>query len=135
MRTDSLIASIKCVGAPFWIERGGPIPWPPGSPDLMAFDFCIRSYLKGLVYATPVNNNNIELDKIERLICGPMCIKKFLLVGIFIIKSAWKSHPHIFGYLVHLWSYYMPLRYLNFFSRLCIMVVFEAYHALKLNLR
>ena len=35
-----------------WIGRGGPIPWPPKSPDLNPLDFCVGGYAKGLVYDT-----------------------------------------------------------------------------------
>ena len=35
-----------------WIGRGGPIPWPPKSPDLNPLDFCVWGYAKGLVYNT-----------------------------------------------------------------------------------
>jgi len=37
-----------------WIGRGGPIAWPPRSPDLTSLDFFLWGYLKNLVYATPV---------------------------------------------------------------------------------
>ena len=39
-----------------WIGRGGPIAWPPRSPDLTACDFFLWGHLKGLVYTTPRNN-------------------------------------------------------------------------------
>ena len=34
-----------------WIGRGGPIPWPPRSPDLTPPDFYLWGYLKSKVYA------------------------------------------------------------------------------------
>jgi hypothetical protein len=35
-----------------WIGRGGPIPWPPRSPDLTPLDFFLWSYIKQKVYKT-----------------------------------------------------------------------------------
>lgn len=39
-----------------WIGRGGPIAWPPRSPDLTCLDFFLWGHLGTLVYATPVND-------------------------------------------------------------------------------
>jgi hypothetical protein len=39
-----------------WIGRGGPIAWPPRSPDLSPMDFYQRGHLKFLVYAISVDN-------------------------------------------------------------------------------
>jgi hypothetical protein len=39
-----------------WIGRGGPIAWPPSSPDLNPLDFHPWGHLKILVYAAPVDN-------------------------------------------------------------------------------
>ncbi|KAJ4451228.1 hypothetical protein ANN_02688 [Periplaneta americana] len=36
------------------IGRGGPIAWPPRSPDLNPIDFYLWGYLKSLVYSSPV---------------------------------------------------------------------------------
>lgn len=38
-----------------WIGRGGPIPWPPRSPDLNPLDFFLWGFMKERVYATDVN--------------------------------------------------------------------------------
>ena len=35
-----------------WIGRGGPVSWPPRSPDLNPLDFCVWGYAKGIVYNT-----------------------------------------------------------------------------------
>lgn len=48
-----------------WIGRGGPIPWPPRSPDFNPLDFFLWGHLKNLVYATPVET--IE-DLRERIV-------------------------------------------------------------------
>ncbi|KAJ4435008.1 hypothetical protein ANN_23581 [Periplaneta americana] len=37
-----------------WIGRGGPIAWPPRSPDLKPLDFYLWGHLKSLVYSSPV---------------------------------------------------------------------------------
>ncbi|KAJ4443164.1 hypothetical protein ANN_04814 [Periplaneta americana] len=37
-----------------WIGRGGPIAWPPRSPDLNPLDFYLWGHLKSLVYLSPV---------------------------------------------------------------------------------
>ncbi|KAJ4426530.1 hypothetical protein ANN_27344 [Periplaneta americana] len=37
-----------------WIGRGGPIAWPPRSPDLSPLDFYLWGHLKSLVYSSPV---------------------------------------------------------------------------------
>lgn len=37
-----------------WIGRGGPINWPPRSPDLNPLDFYLWGHLKTMVYTTPI---------------------------------------------------------------------------------
>ena len=39
-----------------WIGRGGPIPWPPRSPDLSPLDFFLWGYIKNIVYAEKIRN-------------------------------------------------------------------------------
>ncbi|KAJ4451659.1 hypothetical protein ANN_03129 [Periplaneta americana] len=39
-----------------WIGRGGPIAWPPRSPDLNPPDFYLWGHLKSLVYSSPVSD-------------------------------------------------------------------------------
>jgi hypothetical protein len=39
-----------------WIGRGGPIAWPPRSPDLNILDFFLWGHLKSLVYLSQANN-------------------------------------------------------------------------------
>ena len=38
-----------------WIGRGGPVQWPPRSPDLTPMDFFIWGKMKCLVYETPID--------------------------------------------------------------------------------
>lgn len=35
-----------------WIGRGGPVPWPPRSPDLTMLDFFLWGHIKNIVYRT-----------------------------------------------------------------------------------
>lgn len=50
-----------------WIGRGGPIAWPPRSPDLNPLDFYLWGHLKSLVYSSPVN----DVDTLRnRLVAG-----------------------------------------------------------------
>ena len=39
-----------------WIGRGGPIPWPPRSPDITPLDFFLWGYVKDVVYCTKVKD-------------------------------------------------------------------------------
>ena len=39
-----------------WIGRGGPITWPPRSPDITPLDFFLWGYVKDRVYQTPVQD-------------------------------------------------------------------------------
>ena len=39
-----------------WIGRGGPIPWPPRSPDLSPLHFSLWRYIKNSVYAEKIRN-------------------------------------------------------------------------------
>ncbi|XP_076666296.1 uncharacterized protein LOC143367911 [Andrena cerasifolii] len=38
-----------------WIGRGGPVAWPPRSPDMTPLDFFFWGYLKDEVYRQPVD--------------------------------------------------------------------------------
>ena len=37
-----------------WIERHGPTPWPPRSPDITPLHFFLCGYVKDKVFSTPV---------------------------------------------------------------------------------
>jgi hypothetical protein len=47
-----------------WIGRGGPVAWPPRSPDLTPLDFFVWGYIKTLIYPRPVDS---EEDLIARI--------------------------------------------------------------------
>ena len=47
-----------------WIGRGGPVAWPPRSPDLTPLDFFLWGHIKRLVYETPVPDEETLLARI-----------------------------------------------------------------------
>ena len=51
-----------------WIGRGGPIPWPPRSPDLSPIGFFLRRYIKNIVYAEKIRNIQHLQDRITSTI-------------------------------------------------------------------
>lgn len=48
-----------------WIGRGGPIAWPPRSPDLTPLDFYVWGYLKAEVYQVPIDTREQLIERIE----------------------------------------------------------------------
>ncbi|CAH2017554.1 unnamed protein product [Acanthoscelides obtectus] len=48
-----------------WIGRGGPVVWPPRSPDLNPLDFFVWGFLKEKVYQTPVTTRDMLIDRIR----------------------------------------------------------------------
>lgn len=61
-----------------WIGRGGPVNWPPRSPDLNPCDFCIWGYLKSLVYSRPIETRLQLWESIQEA-----CTELRNNVGIF----------------------------------------------------
>ena len=47
-----------------WIGRGGPVSWPPRSPDLTPLDFYLWGHVKTLVYATECPDANTLRSRI-----------------------------------------------------------------------
>ena len=47
-----------------WIGRGGPIAWPPRSPDLTPLDYYIWGHMKTLVYESKVDSRAALRDRI-----------------------------------------------------------------------
>jgi len=39
-----------------WLGSGGPVAWPPRSPDLTPLDYYLRGHMKTLVYETNVDS-------------------------------------------------------------------------------
>jgi len=50
---------------PQWIGRGGPVAWPPRSPDLTPLDFFLWGAMKAKVYASIVNSREELLQRIQ----------------------------------------------------------------------
>lgn len=48
-----------------WIGRGGPIAWPPRSPDLNPLDFYFWGHIKTMVYVTEVNTKEELVNRIH----------------------------------------------------------------------
>src|SRR5215469_8152841 len=47
-----------------WLGRGGPVAWPPRSPDLTPLDYYLWSHMKTLVYETKVDSRAALRDRI-----------------------------------------------------------------------
>jgi hypothetical protein len=48
-----------------WIERGGPVAWPPRSPDLTPMEFFLCGQIKNSIFTSPVDS---EDDLIARIV-------------------------------------------------------------------
>lgn len=62
-----------------WIGRGGPISWPPRSPDLTPLDFCLWGWFKTEVYKVKVNNREALIQRIINT--GAVLKEKQELIG------------------------------------------------------
>jgi len=51
-----------------WIGRGGPMSWPPRSPDLSPLDFFLWGYNKNIVYAEKIRNIQHLQERITSVI-------------------------------------------------------------------
>lgn len=49
-----------------WIGRGGPIPYPPRSPDITPLDFFLWGYVKNVVYSRPVDTRDVLIERIRQ---------------------------------------------------------------------
>lgn len=56
-----------------WIGRGGPVAWPPRSPDLSPLDFFVWGHMKSLIYDTPIET---EEDLIARIMIAARVIHR-----------------------------------------------------------
>ncbi|GFX43429.1 transposable element Tcb1 transposase [Trichonephila clavipes] len=61
-----------------WIGRGGPVTWPPRSPDLSPLDLFLWGAMKGLVYDTPVVS---EMNLVARISIAAARIRE--MPGVF----------------------------------------------------
>lgn len=62
-----------------WIGRGGPVQWPPRSPDLTPIDFFLWGHMKEIVYETPVTD---ELDLVARIVEAAARINESINFGL-----------------------------------------------------
>lgn len=68
-----------------WIGRGGPVAWPPRSPDLTPLDFYLWGTMEDMVFATPVPS---EESLIARVAMAGEAIRQD--PGVFArIRAAW----------------------------------------------
>ena len=68
-----------------WIGRGGPVAWPPRSPDLTPLDFYLWGAMEDMVYATPVPSPE---DLIARVVMAGEAIRQD--PGVFgRIRASW----------------------------------------------
>ena len=49
-----------------WIGLGGPVAWPPRSPDFNPLDSHLRGHLKSIVHATLIENAEILRNRTEQ---------------------------------------------------------------------
>ncbi|EZA55357.1 hypothetical protein X777_04810 [Ooceraea biroi] len=64
-----------------WIGRGGPVPWPPRSPDFNPLDFCIWGYLKSLMYSRPIKGKLELLVNYFFTIAMVIAVSKILFIA------------------------------------------------------
>lgn len=48
-----------------WIGRGGPVKWPPRSPDLTPLDYCLWGWFKNEVYKVKVDTRDALIRRIR----------------------------------------------------------------------
>ncbi|KAJ8962607.1 hypothetical protein NQ318_001000 [Aromia moschata] len=75
-----------------WIEKGGPQPWPPRSPDMNPLDYFLWKHLKSLVYKTPVQN---EEDLRNRIVDSCLIIKKYTSGKLNFVTHDWLKHEKV----------------------------------------
>lgn len=68
-----------------WIGRGGPVAWPPRSPDLTPLDFFVWGFLKERVYATPVETREELINRI-RNVCDEIRVHHLVSVRRSIVR-------------------------------------------------
>ncbi|GBN55037.1 hypothetical protein AVEN_138553-1 [Araneus ventricosus] len=60
---------------------GGPVPWPPRSPDLSSLDYFLWGHLKNLVSTTPVDSDEDLVARISVTAAPVACVRE--IPGIF----------------------------------------------------
>lgn len=72
-----------------WIGRGGPMPWPPRSPDLTPLDFYMWGFIKDRVYRTEVK----DLAELKKRISD--CCKTVTPDMLAMVRNEMDSRIHI----------------------------------------
>ncbi|CAH2004529.1 unnamed protein product [Acanthoscelides obtectus] len=88
-----------------WIGRGGPVAWPPRSPDLNPLDFFVWGFLKEKVYQTPVTTRDMMLIDIIRNACDK--IRPYL-------NNAYTTFDHSVTESLEKWNSTENIIYYNF---------------------
>ena len=77
-----------------WIGHGGPIAWPPSSPDLTPLDIHFWGYMKTLVYETPVH-------EVMACFCFHVETQEDLVTIIQVVAGIIRDLPEIFPRIRH----------------------------------
>jgi hypothetical protein len=72
-----------------WIRRGGPMEWPPRSPDLIPMGFFLWSFVEDNAYITPLPTTLHELKTRVAKACAN--------VGQEILHNVWQEVEYRFG--------------------------------------
>lgn len=65
-----------------WIGRGGPIAWPPRSPDLTPLDFFLWGYVKNYAFSVEIQSLSYMKERIKQAIEA---------VSIETFEKVWKN--------------------------------------------
>lgn len=74
-----------------WIGRGGPIPWPPRSPDLTPLDFFLWGYVKDFVFSEEITSLSHMKERINQAIEG---------ISTETLEKVWKNMNSRINHLV-----------------------------------
>ena len=76
-----------------WIGRGGPLAWPPRSPDLSPLDLFFWGYVKQLVYTPPQPANLADLKERIRVAVRSVTSDMLKRTWDSIEEKTLHSHP------------------------------------------
>ena len=65
-----------------WIGRGGPIHWPPRSPDLTPLDFCFWHELRQLVLVDEHDTVDKIIGSVQRHVAGLLDVAQRACLGV-----------------------------------------------------
>jgi hypothetical protein len=84
-----------------WVCSGGPTAWPLRSPDLNPLHFCLWGHLRTLVYAAPVDNEEVPH---HRIVDACQTIRNFSGISERMRRSIESRGGH-FGHLLQMYSF------------------------------